>query len=92
MADAGAVGVWRAAFSGALRSFETLSGLRARVEAGDRSIPDSTLVREVMLAAAGAAVAAAALRSLSESMAGVRESGELGAARDEVSSPSEDAT
>jgi hypothetical protein len=69
MVETGAVAALKAAFRGALRSGEALGPLAERVEAlTEAEGPDGALLEDLARVAAGAAVAVAALRGLSESL------------------------
>ena len=69
MVETGAVAALKAAFRGAMRSGEAFRPLAERVEAlTDAEGPDAALLEELARVAAGVAVAAAALRGLSESL------------------------
>jgi hypothetical protein len=69
MVETGAVAALKAAFRGALRSGEAFGPLVERVDAlTDAEGPDAALLEELARVAAGVAVAAAALRGLSESL------------------------
>jgi glycerate kinase len=64
-----AVEALKAAFRGTLRASESLGPLRERVEAlTEMRKPDEELLSELASASAGLAVAAAAVRSLSETL------------------------
>ena len=76
MSETGAVEALKAAFRGAVGSSEALGSLRERIEALDASAdPDPALLDEISRIAAGIAVAAAALRGLSESRSYRRDEG-----------------
>jgi hypothetical protein len=63
-----AVEVLKASFRGVLRAADPLGTLRERVEVlSPKEPPDAALLSELARVGAGVAVAAAALRSLSES-------------------------
>jgi hypothetical protein len=69
MSEVGAVNALKAAFRGTLRSGEALGPLRERVEALTESEgADATLLEDLARVAAGVALAAAALRGLSETL------------------------
>jgi hypothetical protein len=69
MSDRGAVEALKAAFRGAARSGEAFEPLRERIEAlSEGAGPDAALLEELARIAAGAAIAAAALRGLSEAL------------------------
>ena len=68
MSETGAVEALKAAFRGAVSASEALESLRERIEALDAAAdPDPALLEELSRIAAGVAIAAAALRGLSES-------------------------
>jgi hypothetical protein len=68
MSEAGRVDALKAAFRGVVHASEPLNRLRERVEAlSEREGPDAALLSDLARIGSGVAVAAAALRSLSES-------------------------
>jgi hypothetical protein len=69
MSQIGALEALKAAFRGTVGASEALGPLRAQIEAlTEDKGPDATLLEDVARVAAGVALAAAALRSLSESL------------------------
>ena len=74
MSDVGRVEALKASFRGVVRAAESLDAVRERVEAlSDKEGPDAALLSELARIGTGIAVAAAALRSLSESPSQERE-------------------
>jgi len=75
MSEVGRVEALKASFRGVVRAAESLDAVRERVEAlSDEERPDAALLSELARIGTGIAVAAAALRSLSESSAEREES------------------
>ena len=74
MSDVGRVEALKASFRGVVRAAESLDAVRGRVEAlSDKEGPDAALLSELARIGTGIALAAAALRSLSESPSQERE-------------------
>jgi hypothetical protein len=74
MSEVGRVEALKASFRGVVRAAESLDVVRERVEAlSDKAGPDAALLSELTRIGTGIAVAAAALRSLSESPSQERE-------------------